>query len=80
MYEGAGAIDHRILFPAFEAIDIARPGLEVNNSLNLGRWALEWEFLMTEQVERFLDALYEADRDTHRLVNQASCPGAQWAG
>lgn len=32
---------------------------------------MEWEFLMTEQVERFLDALYEADRDTHRLVNQA---------
>src|SRR4051794_9335000 len=26
---------------------------------------------MTEQVEAFLDALYESDRNTHRLVNQA---------
>ena len=26
---------------------------------------------MTAQVEGFLDELYEADRDTHRLVNQA---------
>lgn len=26
---------------------------------------------MTTQVEDFLDNLYEADRDTHRLVNQA---------
>jgi hypothetical protein len=26
---------------------------------------------MTVQVEAFLDALYEADRETHRLVNQA---------
>ncbi|HYN93055.1 MAG TPA: type II toxin-antitoxin system RelE/ParE family toxin [Pilimelia sp.] len=26
---------------------------------------------MTAQVEEFLDALYEADRETHRLVNQA---------
>ena len=26
---------------------------------------------MTSQVEDFLDVLYEADRDTHRLVNQA---------
>src|SRR4051794_24506145 len=26
---------------------------------------------MTPQVEEFLDALHDADRDTHRLVNQA---------
>jgi hypothetical protein len=26
---------------------------------------------MTSQVETFLDALYETDRDSHRLVNQA---------
>lgn len=32
---------------------------------------MEWEILMTSQVEDFLDVLYEADRDTHRLVNQA---------
>jgi hypothetical protein len=32
---------------------------------------VEWEILMTGQVEEFLDALYEADRDSHRLVNQA---------
>ena len=32
---------------------------------------MEWEILMTTQVEGFLDALYEADRDCHRLVNQA---------
>lgn len=32
---------------------------------------MEWEILMTSQVEEFLDALYEVDRDTHRLVNQA---------
>ena len=32
---------------------------------------MEWEILMTTQVEEFLDALHEADRDTHRLVNQA---------
>lgn len=32
---------------------------------------MEWEILMTTQVEDFLDALYEADRDSHRLVNQA---------
>jgi hypothetical protein len=31
---------------------------------------VEWEVLMTSQVEAFLDALYESDRDTHRLVNQ----------
>jgi hypothetical protein len=32
---------------------------------------VEWEILLTEGVEAFLDALYEADRDSHRLVNQA---------
>ena len=32
---------------------------------------MEWEILLTSQVEGFLDELYETDRDTHRLVNQA---------
>lgn len=32
---------------------------------------MEWEILMTTQVEEFLDALYDEDRDSHRLVNQA---------
>jgi hypothetical protein len=32
---------------------------------------VEWEILMTAQVEAFLDELYDPDRDTHRLVNQA---------
>jgi len=32
---------------------------------------MEWEILLTLQVEGFLDDLYETDRDTHRLVNQA---------
>jgi hypothetical protein len=32
---------------------------------------VEGEILLTEGVEAFLDALYEADRDSHRLVNQA---------
>lgn len=31
---------------------------------------MEWEILMTTQVEEFLDGLYETDRDSHRLVNQ----------
>lgn len=30
-----------------------------------------WEILMTDEVEQFLDMLYEADRETHKLVNQA---------
>ncbi len=30
-----------------------------------------WEILMTEEVEQFLDTLYESDRETHKLVNQA---------
>ncbi|MEV0394606.1 type II toxin-antitoxin system RelE/ParE family toxin [Polymorphospora rubra] len=32
---------------------------------------MEWEILMTTQVENFLDALHAEDRDSHRLVNQA---------
>lgn len=32
---------------------------------------MEWEILMTGQVEEFLDALYAADPECHRLVNQA---------
>jgi hypothetical protein len=32
---------------------------------------VEWEILMTAEVEEFLDVLYDADRDAHRLVNQA---------
>ena len=32
---------------------------------------MEWEILLTEGVEAFLDALYETDRGSHRLVNQA---------
>jgi hypothetical protein len=31
----------------------------------------EWEILLTAEVEAFLDDLYESDRMTHRLVNQA---------
>lgn len=30
-----------------------------------------WEILMTEEVEQFLDTLYETDRGSHKLVNQA---------
>ncbi|WBC10770.1 type II toxin-antitoxin system RelE/ParE family toxin [Micromonospora sp. WMMA1947] len=32
---------------------------------------MEWEILMTGQVEEFLDQLYVRDRESHRLVNQA---------
>ena len=32
---------------------------------------VEWEILLTAEVEAFLDALYESDRVSHRLVNQA---------
>ncbi len=32
---------------------------------------MEWEILLTSQVEDFLDGLYDADRESHRLVNQA---------
>jgi hypothetical protein len=31
----------------------------------------EWEILLTAEVEAFLDELYESDRVTHQLVNQA---------
>ena len=30
-----------------------------------------WEILITDAVEGFLDELYESDRETHRLVNDA---------
>jgi hypothetical protein len=43
----------------------------LNNILNLGGEAVEWEILMTDQVAGFLDELYASDRETHRLVNQA---------
>jgi len=43
----------------------------VNNIVNTGEELVEWEILMTAQVEEFLDPLYEADRVSHRLVNQA---------
>ncbi len=32
---------------------------------------MEWEILLTAQVEGFLDELYESDPVSHRLVNQA---------
>jgi len=32
---------------------------------------MEWEILLTSQVETFLDDLYRTDRESHRLVNQA---------
>ena len=32
---------------------------------------MDWEILLTEGAEAFLDALYETDRDSHRLINQA---------
>lgn len=32
---------------------------------------MEWEILMTTQVDEFLDGLYDSDRESHRLVNQA---------
>jgi hypothetical protein len=36
-----------------------------------GGEVVEWEVFLTTQVEGFLDALYETDRDSHKLVNQA---------
>lgn len=30
-----------------------------------------WEILVTDEVEQFLDSLYETNRETHKLVNQA---------
>ena len=32
---------------------------------------MEWEILMTAHVEEFLDDLYDNDRPSHQLVNQA---------
>lgn len=32
---------------------------------------MEWEILLTPEVEAFLDELYESDRVSHQLVNQA---------
>jgi hypothetical protein len=32
---------------------------------------VEWEILLTPEVEAFLDQLYDFDRASHRLVNQA---------
>lgn len=31
----------------------------------------EWEILLTDEVEAFLDELYESDPVSHQLVNQA---------
>ncbi|GIH63620.1 type II toxin-antitoxin system RelE/ParE family toxin [Microbispora siamensis] len=31
----------------------------------------EWEIFFTDEVGEFLDSLYETDRDSHKLVNQA---------
>ena len=36
-----------------------------------GRRRVEWEILMTTQVEAFLDDLYDCDPLSHQLVNQA---------
>jgi hypothetical protein len=32
---------------------------------------VEWEILLTPEVEGFLDELYDSDRVSHQLVNQA---------
>jgi hypothetical protein len=32
---------------------------------------VEWEILLTPEVEAFLDRLYESDPVSHQLVNQA---------
>jgi hypothetical protein len=31
----------------------------------------EWEIFFTDEVGEFLDDLFESDRETHKLVNQA---------
>lgn len=47
---------------------------------------MEWEILLTPEVEAFLDDLYDSDRVSHQLVNQAilvlerNCPGEGPAG
>ena len=33
------------------------------------RSRVEWEVLLTNEVETFLDELYESDRVSHQLVN-----------
>jgi len=35
------------------------------------RSRVEWEILLTAEVEAFLDDLYDSDRVSHQLVNQA---------
>jgi hypothetical protein len=53
-------------------VDCSRVKDKLN--LRIGRYlggCVEWEILMTAEVEAFLDGLYEADRSSHRLVNQA---------
>jgi hypothetical protein len=35
------------------------------------RSRVEWEILLTPEVEAFLDELYESDPVSHQLVNQA---------
>jgi hypothetical protein len=32
---------------------------------------MDWEIILTDQVEDFLEQLWREDRETHRLVNQA---------
>jgi hypothetical protein len=45
---------------------------QVKNILNLAeRSRVEWEILLTPEVEAFLDELYESDPASHQLVNQA---------
>jgi hypothetical protein len=47
---------------------------------------VEWEILLTPEVEAFPDELYERDRASHQLVNQAilvlerngPAEGARW--
>ena len=42
---------------------------------------MEWEILMTTQVEAFLDDLYGSDPVSHQLVNQGHPgPGGQRPG
>src|SRR5258708_40137579 len=36
-----------------------------------GRRSVEWEILLTDEVETFLDELYGSDPVSHQLVNQA---------
>jgi hypothetical protein len=43
----------------------------LNTARSAGGSVEVWEILMTDEVEQFLDTLYESDRETHKLVNQA---------